>query len=262
MKRIDEDDKITIVFDSLADLTRTLVHNKTRHSVSNTFMGTSCIYTWEQAIEMLRFGWKEGAERITEIANSFSGKLDVVEEKAFEIEYDVVGDYIDMGRFMSGEPECFGRIDIVEREKQSITVKVSASFAAHVKSSTIERRGAAILSLIEKLRRNNHVKLIIENKTYFNMYNKELTIQCHIDTHNEFSRDQLAFYLANSAFLRRILWNVKETVFDTNKASDYGSPRDGEEGNFYFNSLTSNNYPWSNNSDATEYIEKLLKERG
>lgn len=69
------------------------------------------------------------------------------------ISYGYTGDYIDMGRFMTGEPECFGSM-VYGRVEKRVRLVYSYSATYHVNAKVIQRKSLGIGQLIDWLEGN------------------------------------------------------------------------------------------------------------
>jgi len=134
------------------------------------------------------------------------------------VEYDVVGDYIDMGRYMEGIPESWGSMKNGNARNRRVNIIINLSQHAGIDEKDIAHRGERILRLVDALEAGgvrcqlrgiestacNHVELI------FKQHGEPLTIS------------DLAV-VAHPEFLRRVLFRFKEH----SKTIDwgYGSPR-------------------------------------
>ncbi len=106
-----------------------------------------------RAVEVARAGWPEGAAKVAAIRSSLDGVVEkAVNARSQTIAYDYAGDYVDVGRHLSGEPECFGQW----RESESAVasarvVRVCANTAVSTGVSQDSKfvRGAAILAAVD-----------------------------------------------------------------------------------------------------------------
>jgi hypothetical protein len=147
-------------------------------------------------------------------------------EQSF-IKYDVFGDFFNVGRFMSGEPECCGRFLKRKTKNQEINIMVNISAPAYLDQNIMINRGAAIQALVDKLLDTHYVNLqFVEYVRGIGGYDMTITVNC--DTRNFYSREAVAFMTGNPAFLRRICFVVNEIALksDNLNRSGYGRPRD------------------------------------
>lgn len=187
-------------------------------------------YTWTEAIEFLKTGWTEGNTEIFDISEGLKTKISE-DADAYNINYDITGDYIDIGRFVTGEPECFGQVIAEKAPMETLDITVDVGTACRIDVQTIFNRGAAITTLIDELQKQYFVnlKLIIKTRDH-GFYNNNtdrkenhIEIVFNIDMKNEYSRDLLSFYTANSSFLRRICWAIFEVYLGASHTGSYGN---------------------------------------
>lgn len=179
-----------------------------------------CDYTWEETLTGLTDGWREGTQEIESIKSKILSREGVY-YGGHGIEYDVTGDFIDMGAYLTGEPECMGRIVPREIIKDEIHILVSAAYSSRIGSDIIKTRGAAITALIEKLMENYEVKLSIGNRVYFQYKRKtNIEVLLNIDLQNEFSRDVIAFCLSHPGYVRRCQFALRERIEKVHSLQD------------------------------------------
>lgn len=76
-------------------------------------------------------------------------KLTAEESIGKEVRFDVNGDYIDIGRFLDGEPECFGIAHQGNPTGLYTTLIMNLSAVAHVSAEAMNHRQARILRLVD-----------------------------------------------------------------------------------------------------------------
>jgi hypothetical protein len=215
-----------------------------------------CPFTWEESIRLFREGWPDGVKDITFQADRINDQID--EASGYGIEQDVTGDYIDVGSYLEGVPECFGKMVTAEGPKDEVEIIVSATVSARVDKSTVFNRGAAIASLIDQLRRTHFVKLSFVVKVT-GIMGSDITTYFHVNMQNEYSRDLIAFMAANAAYLRRIWFSVAEKVLERDECGGYGHVSDitPPPGVIYFEGLTTNE-GWETIDEATQRVQAIL----
>lgn len=222
-------------------------------------------YTYKQAFEMLVKGWTDGVKKIDAIKDEINARTNEEIEKTVSIDFDVTGEFIDMGRVMTGEPECFGQITLSENTKETVTIRVISSMPCNVDVKSIYNRGAVIMSVIEKLREKYHVVIeIMQNIKGLRDRNDRscsLTGSILIDTERDFSRDGLAFCVANASFNRRLEFAVTESALgvDSCAAEGYGYPEENHpkgKNVLYFG--TARNEGYRTIADSVETTKKVL----
>jgi hypothetical protein len=72
-------------------------------------------------------------------------------ESGSNVDYDVVGDYIDMGRYMEGVPESWGSMHNGNARNRRVNIIVDVSQVWNIKHEDVTHRGERILRLIDAL---------------------------------------------------------------------------------------------------------------
>lgn len=72
-------------------------------------------------------------------------------ESGSNVDYDVTGDYIDMGRYMEGVPESFGTMHNGNARNRRVNVMLSLNQYSSIDHTAISHRGERILRLVDAL---------------------------------------------------------------------------------------------------------------
>jgi len=200
--------KTEMTFHGSMDLASYIQDHHLGNSVSHEINHSFCPYTWDETKEAFLNGWTE-SEKIKINADS----IDIMGDQAsYGIEYDVTGDYIDMGACISGIPECWG--NIIEEPKAMKKAKVLVDFCAgsSVTPEQIENRGSAIIAMVDGLRNAGYyLEITISMLSIDNTYNgKDFQLNLIFETDNGYSRDVMAFCVAHPGMLRRITFAANE----------------------------------------------------
>lgn len=122
-----------------------------------------------------------------------------------DVQFDVTGDYIDMGRFLEGDPEHFGNMHMGNPNSVFATIMLNISAPGHLQPGVLERRAQRVLRMVDWLEsqqiRTQVVAVKANECTYL-----ELTLKQFQDS---ISLDSLAVVCHND-FLRRTLFRVAE----------------------------------------------------
>ena len=79
-----------------------------------------------------------------------------------DVDYDLTGDFIDVGRALSGEPECFGTMHNGLVTKRFANIVVNGNHACRVDQSWIDRKAQRVTRLVDFLEMNNvRVKMTV-----------------------------------------------------------------------------------------------------
>lgn len=133
--------------------------------------------------------------------------------ETFEATWDVAGAEVDMSRYLSGTPECMIEAVPIRLSKRGRAVRlvVPYAYSAGIEPGLIRLRGAAILALVQCLRRAQHPLEIwaVEPITggRGGRYCVSVCVQ-HAD--EEVDEGRLMFALAHPAMLRRITFGYEE----------------------------------------------------
>lgn len=72
-------------------------------------------------------------------------------EAGTQVEFDVVGDYIDMGRYMEGVPESWGVMQNGNARNRRVNVTINLNMMWNINHEDITHRGQRVLRLIDAL---------------------------------------------------------------------------------------------------------------
>lgn len=190
---------------------------------------------WLESKRLALMGWQKGLQEI----DKFQARVnDLITSKIVRHKpiYAVAGNYIDIGSYLSNDPECFITKEYDENSQKGkiITIVCSISFSASVKPETIIQRGAMVCALINAIELAGYRAEVIcnfatsassqlrdgsnKNKGWFEV---DFTIK---NANQALNRIQLAFCLAHPAMLRRILFSVAEIEGWSDYACNYGFP--------------------------------------
>lgn len=121
------------------------------------------------------------------------------------VEYEVVGDYIDMGRYIEGVPETWGTMHGGKSRTRRANVLVDLSQAAYMEQATINKRSERIVRLVDSLETGGvRTQLTCVGSTQ----------TCHVETTIKHYTESLVLsdlaVVNHSEFLRRILFRIIE----------------------------------------------------
>ena len=256
--------KITIEFDSIDDVVEHLRSDLRPKGYSVEYDNQSfCKYSWDEAMNFLENGWIEGISKMDAVMHDIEGQGEGFETY---IKYDVTGDFLNVGRFMAGEPECCGQFKKRKTKTGDINLMVNISAHAHVNQETMINRGAAIQSLVDNLMDTHFVNLQFVEHTRDICEFKEFTIIINCDTRNFYSREAIAFMTGNPAFLRRICFAIDEIHCKKDKCGGYGIPDDiptdeRKDIDLYFGALRGDEErKWQTPQICKENVNKLIAE--
>lgn len=141
-----------------------------------------------------------------------------------KITYDYAGDNVDVGLYLSGEPECMASLR--RKGKPIINILVNIAASSYVDANVIRARGKAILEIMSGLEANGYgVDITICNNL---RQDYRLTIKVK-DAKEYFNLPMLAYWLTNPSVLRRLYFRHVEqesTAIQSMLSWGYGSPAD------------------------------------
>lgn len=166
------------------------------------------VENFAEALELARGGWSEATPEALSIAESAVAKVETERPMAsFDPVWDVSGSVVDVGRYLSGEPECM--IDFPLREivkaGRVITLCASVSVSGAVSAESMQRRGAAIVGLAIALSRIGYEIEILADMTATGFDCRGLRIQTLIKSAGEpLDVERVMFALSHPAMLRSL----------------------------------------------------------
>ena len=163
-----------------------------RSSVATGRGGFNAFGTYEEAMSTFR----EHPEKVVKFDPAELRIKDESEAGSY-VEYDVTGDFIDMGRYMEGIPEVMGSMHRGYARNRRVSIMINLNYRAGINHDIITRRGERILRLIDALEAGgirtmmtaiessecNHTEVILKH------HQEPLTISdLAVVTHPEFLR--------------------------------------------------------------------------
>lgn len=191
--------------------------NKSEYG-SKSWTGTN---NFEEAVHLGREGWNDAINVIGKLVKKF----DVIGKGyTFSPIYDVSGESVDVGRYMTGEPECMLDWEVKETtERKIVDIYYTFNACADVDFDQLMRYGASILAMIDYLESMN-VRVNLYGFDY--IYCKNNT--CYLNVIKLKAADEplnipvASFAMCNISMLRRLVFKWfehKHHIF----TSGYGS---------------------------------------
>lgn len=126
-------------------------------------------------------------------------------EVGSRVEYEVTGDYIDMGRYMEGVPETMGQMHAGNARNRRVNIMIDLNQIWSVKPEEIIHRGERILRLVDALEAGGIRSQIIGYESN-ECGHTEIVLKRHDEP---LTISDLAV-VSHSEFLRRIIFRVNE----------------------------------------------------
>lgn len=137
-------------------------------------------------------------------------------EQGRDLEYDVTGDFIDMGRHVEGVPESFGSLHNGNPRSRRIRIIVNTNGSGSMSESLFRERGERIVRLVDSLEKTN-VRVELSAISC----NECLYSQCLVKGFNESLVLEDVAVAMHPEFLRRVLFRINE--HSPTHESGYGS---------------------------------------
>lgn len=183
-----------------------------------------------ESVELCQHGWQAVRPDVDKLLGVLEERLTDAFGSYFVTEYQTSGAVVDMGRFVTGEPECM--LEFVQepqaRMGRVVKIVVNASCSWNIDQQLILNRGVAILALIDTIHKMGvGIELWWEESASAAIHFTNL-IKLH-DSSEPMDIDAIMFALANPDMLRRLQFSVQEQHPLANKmgvGAGYGSPQD------------------------------------
>ena len=177
--------------------------------------GTS---TFDDAVSLAQAGWAEGAARVAEIRASLNEYVEASKSAACQqFAWDVTGDFVDVGRALSGEPEAFGSYNDYEvgrfGSQRVVRLYANLGVSGSVKSAAIFARGAVVLATVDLLESLGlRVELwAAKGTSRKNEGPAQHQVEVLVKAANQpVDVDRLAFVFCHNSSLRRLFWSHQE----------------------------------------------------
>jgi hypothetical protein len=173
--------------------------------------------TFKQAVELARRGWPEGAAKALELrAEVESAVRDLINARSTSYTFDVAGEFVDVGRYLSGEPECFGSESQDYGNQTKPVVKIVANLAASgaVSPQSLFVRGAAIIAAVDVLEAlGRRVEVWVAKGSARVRGRDDGAHETHVlvkQADQPIDIDRLGFAIAHPACLRRLCFSIME----------------------------------------------------
>lgn len=257
-----------------SDMSESDRHSKTGNM---TFTGTE---TWEDAIQLAQNGWHDMSPNAEEFSDQVSETV-ITDRMAttFTPEYAVAGAVVDIGRYLTGEPECMINAEpfTISRAGRAVRLAIPVGVNSSIRTETIIRKGAAVMALANLLARANHpLEIWVGSSAGATDGSKtRLTYMTKVQGADEsMDAGRLMFAIAHPSQHRRLALAVRETENSRIRqqfsiGGGYGStPRwlsesDFPEGAFVGTSLIlppieDDPIDWNNDQSIIDWIESTL----
>jgi hypothetical protein len=180
-------------------------------------------------------GWQKGAATIETLRAEAGPAIDRIRERSEELVFDVSGQWLDVGRMLDGEPECFGsfaQVDYGGGSSKVIRVDINIACSCGVSPEQFARRGAAAAAFVDLLESSGRrVELHAVAGIYGNRVNDPIKrsqlIRVKIKSASEpLDLSRVAVAIVDPGVFRRMMLAVAENE-GVNSGRSYPAPYRG-----------------------------------
>ena len=198
---------------------RTIIGTKEFKEDENYQKGWWGSDTFEEAIKFAEYGQDNLTAKVCKDINLKGTKMTIIPK------YDVCGESIEIGKYLSGEPECMVEWDNSECMGKNISLYVLRVNNGFVSSNEIEDYGTRVLGIIDNLENNGYsIELHVLFKNNLPSGDK-LIIDILVKKCGEFLNPNIiAYTVAGTAFYRRLKFKfIEMSEYANNSIDPYGS---------------------------------------
>jgi hypothetical protein len=192
------------------------------------FTGTK---NYEEALDLLKNGWSEGAKKLTHSLKVSNKKnQDVIKRAVF----DVVGFQASVPRYLQGIPTNMVNKKTFKQKAKVVTLVKSISYHSGITTEEILEDSTKFLQIVQEIEKQGiRVNVHVAWAGVTINGNESFALRLPIKKANErFNVSKMSFPLMHSSFLRRIVFRAIETeptLKSRQWTSGYGKPGQKKE---------------------------------
>ena len=168
---------------------------------------------YKGSLKLVQTGWADGAKKIEKLRNEQVGEIAATWESVTASDWvaDVVGEELDLGKYLEGDPECY--LDDLETDEVQypvLDVWFKGGGTCNVTAEDLFAQGVALLAAVEKIEAKGiRVKLTawFLSESAGRYHAATVVIKRPEDT---LQLPALAFGIAHPAFFRRLVFALRE----------------------------------------------------
>lgn len=115
--------------------------------------------TFDEALEMATGkGYEDALPEVEKMLEDIEHDIADMASSSFEQRFDVAGSYVDIGRYLSGEPECMVEATPIHvmRTGRVLKLAVPVCYSGGIEKDVILRRGVGIMALVDAMTKMQH----------------------------------------------------------------------------------------------------------
>lgn len=167
----------------------------------------------QTACDMATNGWTELRPEVDNLLTEVTERLADRLADLYKPTYDFGGAYVDMGRFVEGDPECMVNFQATADKAVGRVIKVVIAGTASwtIQQDWLMKRGIAVLSLIDTINKLGFGVELWWDSTVTGKDNKDYSIAVKLhDSADTLDINSVMFALAHPSMLRRLKFSVQE----------------------------------------------------
>ncbi len=191
---------------------------RSSHLISDKAYKFTHTWTFQDAVNLARYGWAEGVSKIQQFE-----KLDLPTHETFmqnydiQTEYSVAGGSVNIGRYLSGMPDCMRHMHTLNRHALPSRVQkimIIGGSSSRASADEILKHGYKIYQIIEALEMANiqtDITLAYSAKNY------DRSDDCFYETYIKIKKaedvlypEKILFCVAHPAMFRRLVFSENE----------------------------------------------------
>lgn len=175
----------------------------------NPWDGTN---TFTEALDLANNGWPEGTNKVLAMRAKIDHIIkDLTNARSAAYVYDISGEFVDVGRYLTGEPECFVKEDGYGNiNKPIVKIIVNVGASSSMSCETLIARGVSVVAAIDILEAlGRRVEAWIGKNTRCGNIRHELLVNVK-HANQPLDIDRLTFAAAHPACLRRLCFSILE----------------------------------------------------
>ena len=217
-------------FESLGDYVRHAKSNPEKFSSAvdgrKEWSGTSSL---DEACDLALHGWDEKRPEVDKLFAQLEADIASAMDEPFTTYYAHSGDSVDMGRYMSGDPECM--VDYVTepqaRMGRVVKVIINGAMSCGISADDIIRRGVAVVALLDVIHKLGvGVELAVEMPVSNGSTRYSTLVKLH-DSSEMLDINNMMYAVCHPSMLRRLAFGAIEQMpseMFSNYRSGYGTP--------------------------------------
>ena len=220
--------KVEKFLKSITDIDVSLL--STRRSQKQTREGydVTGVWSFQQAMDLARYGWQDGLEKVKELRKiNFPIKDSLSQNYEIETRYNVAGGAVNIGRYLSGMPDCMRHMHIQSGHSLPSRVQkilIIGDFHKGISTEQVIKHGYNVYQIVQALEMTNiqtEITMAFQTckedawkktedgdfKPDFEFYETYIKIKDSMDT---IYPEKLLFCVAHPSMFRRLVFSEWE----------------------------------------------------